>query len=444
MKSNLTSQAPPPAPAMTEENRIFFDYTPRPWQKEALTALEAHRFGVVVAHRRAGKTEALCLRLLLAAMSLSRPHPAPFYGYVAPFLKQAKAVAWDRLKYYARNLPAVVSESELGLKLGNGAAIRLFGADYPDRLRGLGFDGVVLDEVAQMRPETWPAVIRPALSDRQGWAAFIGTPKGQGLFHDLFQAAARDDQWFAGAYPADITGVIEAGELAALRREMGAELFNREYLCDWSASDAATFIDFQSVAEATRRPAPDYNPAPLVLGLDVARFGDDRTALIRRRGPVVEGLAVWRERDLMFTASRAAEAISRYRPRAVFVDVCGLGAGVVDRLRQLGHRVIGVNSGARATRPEHYANLKAEMWARLREWLATACLPDRPDLRRDLLAPVYDYDQAGRLRIESKDSLKSRALPSTDLADALALTLAQMVAAEDFRPDRRPRLAEMD
>ena len=207
---------------MAEEQRIYFRYVPRPWQKEVLAALKLKRLAVIVAHRRAGKTEAMCLRILLAAMFMNRPHPSPLYGYVAPFLNQAKAVAWDRLKFYSRGLPGVkINESELTVTLWNGAVIRIFGADYPDRLRGLGFDGVVMDEVAQMRPETWPDVVRPALSDRKGWAVFIGTPKGQNVFYELYQAALADfEHWYAGMFRADQTGVLPESELA----EAGAEV----------------------------------------------------------------------------------------------------------------------------------------------------------------------------------------------------------------------------
>ncbi|MDR2726172.1 MAG: hypothetical protein LBC90_09005, partial [Candidatus Adiutrix sp.] len=159
--------APSPGPAGPKPSAgraspaSLLKYAPRPWQKKVLDKLAAHRFAVVVAHRRAGKTEVMVLRLLLAAIFLSRTHPAPLFGYIAPFLNQARAVAWGRLKYYCRALPEIrVNETETSVTLWNGAAIRLFGADYPDRLRGLGFDGVVLDEVAQMKPDTWGAVVR--------------------------------------------------------------------------------------------------------------------------------------------------------------------------------------------------------------------------------------------------------------------------------------------
>lgn len=425
---------------------VYFDYTPRDWQRQVLAALERIRFGVIVAHRRAGKTELTCLRLLLAAMLIKRDHPAPFFAYVAPFLNQAKAVAWDRLKYYSRQLPgAKINESELTVTLWNRATIRIFGADYPDRLRGLGFDGVVMDEVAQMRPETWPEVIRPALSDRLGWAVFIGTPKGQNVFYELYQSALTDSEhWYAGMFRADQTGILPEAELGRLRVEMSENIYAQEYLCDFTAANVNSFIDFSAVQEACGREVPLVNLAPLVFGLDPARFGDDRTVLIRRRGLMVEALDIWRGVDLMQTAARVADSIGLYKPAAVFVDAVGLGAGVVDRLRQLGYRVIGVNSGAKPARPDRYFNLKAEMWARVRDWLGEGGrLPDRPELRADLLAPTYEYDAQGRIKIESKDDLKARGLPSPDCADALALTFAQPVAASDVR-SRRPKYAEMD
>jgi len=163
-----------------------------------------------------------------------------------------------------------------------------------------------------------------------------------------------------------------------------------------------------------------------------------------RRGSVAEDYRVWQGQDLMWTSSATAEYINRLQPRAVFVDSVGLGAGVVDRLRQLGYRVIGVNSGAKAGRDDKYSNLKAEMWDKMRQWLQElAVLPDREDFKKDLLAPTYSFDASGRLKIESKEDLKKRGMASTDIADALALTFAQPVPHADFKWNR-PRFAEME
>ncbi len=259
----------------------------RHWQKKILEGMTQKRFSVVVAHRRAGKTEAVCSRLISSALNLKRKHPKGLFSYVAPFLNQAKAVAWERLKFYAAKIPhCQINESELSITFFTGSSIRLFGADYPDRLRGLGFDGTIMDEVAQMRPETWPAVIRPALADRQGWAVFIGTPKGQNIFYDLYQMALRSpDTWYAGFFPVDKTAILSETELANLQKEMGDILFRQEFLCDFGASNHNTFINFELVENAVS-PIVDIenNQAPLALGFDPARFGDDSSALIGRQG----------------------------------------------------------------------------------------------------------------------------------------------------------------
>jgi phage terminase large subunit len=153
---------------------IEVDYTPRV-QFDAFHA-RTQRWAIIVAHRRAGKTVATINDLLRGAAAETKPNGR--YAYIGPLLCQVKDVAWGYLKHYAEPaLAAPPHESELRVDLHNGARIRLYGADNPDRLRGIYFDGVVLDEFADMSPAVWIDVVRPALADRRGWAVFIGTPK---------------------------------------------------------------------------------------------------------------------------------------------------------------------------------------------------------------------------------------------------------------------------
>jgi phage terminase large subunit-like protein len=136
------------------------------------------RWGVIVAHRRAGKTVACVMDLIDHAILCEKMRPR--FAYIAPLYKQAKTVAWDYLKQYGLQISsATASESELRLDIPSGAQVRLFGADNPDALRGMYLDGVILDEAADMSPRVFSEVIRPALSDRQGWAFWIGTPKAR-------------------------------------------------------------------------------------------------------------------------------------------------------------------------------------------------------------------------------------------------------------------------
>ncbi len=433
----------------------YFEYEPRAWQAKALAELEEKRWSVVVAHRRSGKTEVMCLRLILAALQTQRAHPQPSFAYVAPFLKQAKAVAWGRLKYYLRQLPDVkINESELTAVLPGGSLIGIYGADYPDRLRGLGFDGVVMDEVAQMKPDTWAAVVRPALADRGGWATFIGTPKGLGTFYELYQNAIQKEDWYCLTLPATITNIIPEEELRITREQQGEVLFRQEFLCDFTADSIGVFMRFDPIEQACRTMPEPSNEQPLVFGLDVARFGDDKTVLLERKGRVITKITAWAGADLMATASEVANIAMLRRPRAIFVDSVGLGAGVVDRLKQMGMpNVYGVNSGVKAKNPEKFRNLKAELWSKMRDWfdegaqLGALSEDQHMDLKAELLAPMYDFDTNGRLKIESKADLKARGLSSPDMADALALTFAMPVVPDDIRRAYRhnkPRFAEMD
>lgn len=156
------------------------------------------RWACMVAHRRAGKTVACVNELIKGALTCTLPDPR--FAYVAPYYAQAKDVAWQYLKQYTSVIPGMsANESELRVDLPGGRRIRLYGAENYDRMRGLYLDGVVLDEYADMDPRVWPQVIRPALSDRRGWAAFIGTPKGRNSFYDLFDAAGKSPEWFAAS-----------------------------------------------------------------------------------------------------------------------------------------------------------------------------------------------------------------------------------------------------
>ena len=178
---------------MGQTQRVVIPYAPR------VQFLPFHnrkeRWAVIVAHRRAGKTVACVNELIKGALQCR--HTRPRFAYIAPLLKQAKAVALDYLKEFGLAIPgATVHESELRLDLPNGGQVRLYGGDNPDALRGIYLDGVILDEAADMSPRVFNEIIRPALSDRKGWAVWIGTPKGQNDFFDLYERGRDDDTFF--------------------------------------------------------------------------------------------------------------------------------------------------------------------------------------------------------------------------------------------------------
>ena len=364
----------------------------------------------------------------------------PRYAYIAPFLKQAKLTTWTYWKWFTSTIPGrYVNESELYIELPGGKRIYLFGADNPDAIRGPYWDGVILDEYAQIKPNVYDEIVRPALADRKGWAVFSGTPKGQNQFLEVHQMAERlmasgDPNWYSCLYRADETGVIDAEELKMMRDTMPDSTYRQEMLCDFTASADNVLIMIDAVSAACAiilNPNDIYNDVR-VLGVDPARFGDDRSSIIRRQGRQVFKPMVRQGIDLMQLVGLVVQEIDAFHPDAVFVDEGGMGAGVVDRLRQLGYRnVFGVNFGSRATNSTHYANKRTEIWDLMREYIETGgALPNDPDLKADLVSPTYSFDAHNKMVLETKDSIKKRGGRSPDIGDSLALTFSQPVRIE--------------
>ena len=412
---------------------VVIPYRPRPVQVQIHRALETHRFCVLVTHRQLGKTVCAVNHLLKKALQNTRAHAR--YFYIAPFLNQAKRIAWDYLKRYAAPIPGIViNETELCIKLPGGARVWVSGADNPDALRGTYADGVVLDEYAQIKPDVFSEIIRPMLLSREGWVVFIGTPKGQNAFYELFNHAQRAAQadphlWWAGLFRADESGVISAEELEEIRRETPDNIFRQEYLCDFTASAENILIPIDGVlAAASRRYAStEIRFAPKILGVDPARFGDDRSVIFPRQGKQAFNPLVFQRIDSMALAAQVAHQIEVFHPDGVFIDA-GCGAGVIDRLRQLGFGVTEVPFGGTPLRAGQYVNKRAEMWGEMAAWIKEGgALPSSAELKADLCQTTYDYDASGRLRLEAKEKLKARSGKSPDLADALALTFAAPV-----------------
>ena len=422
---------------------ITVPYKPRDVQSEIHELIEQHRFSVIVAHRRLGKTVCMINHLIKAAVM--DKSGTGRYGYVAPFRSQAKSIAWDYLKYFTGVIPMTeFNESELTIEFYNGAKIRIFGADNPDAMRGLYFDGVVLDEVADMKPGVWGEIIRPALSDRNGWACFIGTPKGINLFHELFTLGQNTPNWISKIYRADETGIIPQSELDDAKAVMSDNQYRQEFLCDFSASVDNVLITIDLVSKAASRVLSenDVRLAPKIIGVDVARFGDDRSVICKRQGLWCKPLRIIEKMDNMTFAGMVAYEIDNFKPDAVFIDA-GRGEGVIDRLRQLGYQVMEINFGSQAQDNARYANKRSEMWDKVREWLENGgAIPNDTQLKTELSSPTYYFDARGRKVLEAKEKLKERGLRSPDMADALALTFAFPVNAprlERFRNSARER-----
>jgi len=451
--------APPPSSIFPEETRLRViqgglksKYSPHIFQEEVVKAMR--RFSVLVCHRRWGKT-VLATKILDSAARRAhmRGKVKAQYAYIAPFLKQARRAAWPYLQTWAGQFEGVkISEYNLEITYPNEAKILVFGADNPDAMRGFYFDGAVMDEVADMKPDTWETVIRPTLSDHKGWAMFIGTPKGENLFFDLHlqalkEMAAGSPLWWTKIYPiwatVDQLPQLDRSEVELSRDTMRPEAFRQEWEADFSASCDNVLIPLDVISESMRRTAyeADFADYPLVLSVDVARHGLDSAVITARRGLIVYPQIVLKNIDNMTLAARVASEIDRRGADAVFIDG-GRGEGVIDRLRQLGYQVLEVHFQGTAEDSTRYANKRIEMWDRIYDFLqAGGILPDSPELRRELSAPTYRHNAKDQMVLESKDDIKERLGFSPDQADSLAISFAAPVVRKDIR-ERQRREAE--
>lgn len=320
-------------------------------------------------------------------------------------------------------------------------------AESPEALQGVHSANVLLiaDEASGV-PEKIFEAAAGSMSDKNATTLLLGNPtKSSGFFFDTHHKLS--DTWKTYHISHADSSRVSDSFVEEIRRRYGerSNAFRVRALGEFPLSDLDTVIPFETVQGARDRDIVVPEDAVEVWGLDVARFGDDKTALVRRsRLGVSYDIKVWEKSDLMRTAGVVKrvwdETPPELRPDEIMVDVIGLGAGVADRLRELGLPAVDVNVSERPVDEDHYVNLRTELWWSCREWLekGTVKLPscDRScsnhrdncpheGLVEELLGPRYEVsDSNGKLKVESKASMKKRGIRSPNIADALMLTFA--------------------
>ena len=413
---------------------VHLGFKPRRWQ--AQVAADRRRFTVLACARRSGKTKLAVMLLIDAALKSKQPNS--LFGFVAPFLKQARQIAWRELKLSLEPIKNLIDIHETDLSVtfrSNGARIQLFGADNADAMRGLRFDGCIVDEVAHVAPDVWHSVLQPALADREGFCLFIGTVNGIDLLFELMEVAKRDTSgvWHAATFTIFDTDALSDTEVARLQRETPPNAWAREFMCDFGASSDDQVLSIGDVEGAARRryTERDLWGAPIILGVDPAHMGDDRSVIVQRQGLQCFEPIVFSKVSTVELATHVGDVIVACNPAAVFVDVGGVGAGVVDNLRRLGFSPTAINFGSSARRKDRFNNKRSEMIFAAADWIREGgSIPNDRDFKRELATPCYSIDAQNRRKVESKQDIKKRiSAGSPDLADALALTFAAPVAA---------------
>jgi hypothetical protein len=325
---------------------------------------------------------------------------------------------------------------ERDLKKGTrywGVEGRLWSEENPDAYAGVhNFDGVMLifDEASGISDAIW-AVAAGFFTENtphRFWMAFSNPRRNTGYFYEAFNA--KRDFWRNKVVDARSVEGTDKAVYEQIIQEYGPDSVQAhvEVYGEFPSAGDDQFIPVYLVDDATQRPRYKDATAPIIIGVDPARFGADATVIAVRQGRDLNVIKRYRGDDTMEIVGRVIEAIEEFNPTLVVIDEGGLGAGIVDRLKEQRYRQVkGVNFGNKSTKPIMYGNKRAEMWGNMREWLKTASVPTDKLLKSDLTSPKVKPDSKGTIFLEGKKEMKARGLASPDAADAIAVTFAYPV-----------------
>lgn len=359
----------------------------------------------------------------------------------APTSAQLYDALFAELKRWVKELPPAIQElldvkqERIELKASNTEAFisaRTSRAEQPEALQGVHSDNVMLvaDEASGVPEQVFEAAAG-SMSGHNAVTILFGNPvRSSGFFFDTHNRL-KDEWWTRRVSCVDSKRVSEdyVNEMKSRYGE-DSNAFRIRVLGEFPRSDDDTIIPMELLETAKHRDVVAYEDAPIIWGLDVARFGSDSSVLCKRQSNVISTTERWRNLDLMqLTGAVVAQYEAcghKDKPSEILVDSIGLGAGVVDRLRELGLPARGINVSESPAMGQTYINLRAELWHKAKAWLEKRdCkIPNDEDLIAELATVRYSFNSSGKIKVESKDDIRRRGLKSPDKADAFVLTFA--------------------
>ena len=411
---------------------------PLPWQRDFLmhVAKGERRISVRAGHG-VGKSTA-CAWLLLWHMFTRLPQKSVC---TAPTAGQLFDALFSEVKHWAQKLPAPLRDTieiysdrivQRGAPESSFISARTSSSDRPEALAGIHSENVliIVDEASAV-PEPVFEAAAGSMSGHSATTVLIGNPtRNTGLFFKTHHQLSSDWQTMhVSCLDNRLVAKDFIKQIAATYGET-SNAYRVRVLGEFALRDDDSLIPADLVDSAMIRDIALDTTQDLIYGVDVARFGSDRTVICKRRGNVVIEFRHWSGEDLMSTVGRIVHEANTDKPFEICVDSIGLGGGVADRLRELGYNVRDVNVSESNALNQQAAKLRDELWIAAKDWLETRSvkLPKDDELRQELIGPTYSFTSNGKIKVEGKSEMKRRGLRSPDLADSLCLSFASQAA----------------
>lgn len=425
--------------------REVLKFAPTDWQRETLSAIQSGETRLSIRSGHGVGKSSLVAVVLTWKMCTVYPLKAIV---TAPTHAQAFDAVFAETKSMFNRLPAAVQRlfnvksDRIELKSAPAEqfiSCRVAARERPEALAGVHAKNVVIcvDEASGVPDELFIAG-QGSMSTHGAITLLTGNPtRNTGFFADTHNRFS--DEWWTRKVSCLDQPTVDPEFVRSMRVQYGDDSteFRVRCLGEFPLQDADTLISREAVEAATRREVEPFGA--VVWGLDVARKGGDRSVLVKRHGNVVREIRVWKDLDLMALAGAVVNEFESepqmYLPAEIMVDAIGMGAGVCDRLVELGLPAISVNVAESAALKGKYGRLRDELWASCRDWFHDRKCKIPPDekLVNELSSVQYTYTSSGKLQVESKDQMKRRANgASPDLADALCLTFASTAATAAY------------
>ncbi len=415
--------------------------TPQAWQAKALAAIASNDRVAIKSGHGVGKTAFESWVVLWWLMT----HYPCKVAVTANSAHQLSDVLWTEIDRWARNMPPAFKDllefksDKIALKGApdSFAVARTSRRENPESLAGFHSPHMLfVVEEASGVPNVIFETASGALSTPGAKIIMCGNPtRSDGYFYDAFHSDR--DKWHCVTVSCDEGEYVDPKFIEEMAAKYGSEsnVFKVRVLGEFPTQSDDVLLPLHLVEDAVTRDVEAGPTTPVIWGLDVARFGSDRSALAKRQGNVlIEPIKTWQNKDLM---ELSGIVLSEYdavpysmRPQAIYIDAIGLGAGLADRLRELDMPAVGISVSETASLKNKFNRLRDELFWSAREWFEArdVKIPSDDTLIAELTGIRYKYLSTGKLKVESKDEMKRRGQRSPDVADAFVLSFAQQGA----------------